>query len=226
MIKFSLLILCGGFGKRMLDLTIDTPKPLLKFNNKTLLDNTIDFFLDVGCNEIFINTHYLHKKIESYINKNLYNYPIQLIYEPSILGTGGGVKNIFNYSKNSKICVVNSDIFWQKNNKSDILNFLKDFNDVNHCKISLSKKNNFYGLHNSKGDFNIQNGIISNWLEGNDAIYYSGLQIVSKNIFENTKNIFPMNDIWNKLIIDKNLIGGLITSKILHIGDKSSFDNL
>ena len=31
-----------------------------------------------------------------------------------VLITGGGVKNIFNYTKNSKVCVVNSDIFWIK----------------------------------------------------------------------------------------------------------------
>ena len=30
MTEFSLLILCAGFGKRMLDLTSETPKPLLK----------------------------------------------------------------------------------------------------------------------------------------------------------------------------------------------------
>ena len=224
--KFSILILSAGFGKRMLNLTIDTPKPLLKFNNKTLLGNTINFFLEVGCDEIFINTHYLHNKIENYINKNFYNYPIQLIYEPSILGTGGGVKNIFNYTKNKKICVVNSDIFWQSNNKLDILNFLKNFNDITHCKLLLSSYNNIYGLKNEKGDFNIENGIISNWIEGNNMIYYSGLQIVSKKIFENRIKTFAMNDIWNHLIIDKNLKGELIQSKILHIGDKSSFHNL
>ena len=224
--KFSILILSAGFGKRMLNLTIDTPKPLLKFNNKTLLSNTINFFLEVGCDEIFINTHYLHNKIENYINKNFYNYPIQLIYEPSILGTGGAVKNIFNYTKNKKICVVNSDIFWQPNNKLDILNFLKNFNDITHCKLLLSSYRNIYGLKNEKGDFNIENGIISNWIEGNNMIYYSGLQIISKKIFENTIKTFPINDIWNHLIIDKNLKGELIQSKILHIGDKSSFHNL
>ena len=55
--NFSVIILCAGFGQRMLDLTLNTPKPLLKINNKTLLGNTINFFLDIGCSEIFINTH-------------------------------------------------------------------------------------------------------------------------------------------------------------------------
>ena len=226
MAKSSLLILCAGFGKRMFDLTSNIPKPLLKFNNKILLGNTIDFFQDIGFNEIFINTHYLHKKIETYIDKNYNDSSLNLIYEPSILRTGGGVKNIFNYTKNNKICVVNSDIFWLIDNKIHIVEFLKDFNDVTHCKLLLSKKNNFYGLKNSKGDFNIRNGIISNWIEGNEIIFYSGFQVVSKHIFKNTKNIFSINDVWNSLIASKKLKGSIINSKILHIGDKNSYHNL
>ena len=224
--NFSLLILCAGFGRRMLELTKNSPKPLLKFNNKTLLINTINFFKDIGCNEFFINTHYLHNKIESYIYKNLNHYPLNIIYEPLILGTGGGIKNIFNYTKSKNICVVNADIFWKKNNKSEIINFLKDFNDIKHCKILLSKENNFFGLKKNKGDFDIKNGNVSKWMLGNEIIFYSGLQIVSKNIFDKRSNIFSMNDIWNNLIGDKNLKGELIQSNILHVGDKNSFEHL
>ena len=31
---FTLMILCAGFGSRMLNLTRSTPKPLLKYKNK------------------------------------------------------------------------------------------------------------------------------------------------------------------------------------------------
>ena len=55
--NFTLMILCAGFGSRMLNLTRSTPKPLLKYKNKVLLKNTIDFFTNIGCDEILINTH-------------------------------------------------------------------------------------------------------------------------------------------------------------------------
>ena len=35
------LILCAGFGKRLLPLTQSTPKPLLKIGQITLLERTI-----------------------------------------------------------------------------------------------------------------------------------------------------------------------------------------
>tara|TARA_Y100000768_G_scaffold296913_1_gene230748 strand:- start:1031 stop:1708 length:678 start_codon:yes stop_codon:yes gene_type:complete len=223
--NLSILILCAGFGKRMLDLTTDVPKPLLKIRNRIILGNTINFFKDIGFSKIFINTHYLHKKIEKYIINN-FNNSVNLIYEPSILGTGGGVKNIFNYTKNHKICVVNSDILFLKDNKKDLLKFLQDADSVMHGKILLSENKNFFGLKKMNGDFNISNGNISKWKKGNDIIFYSGIQILSKNIFQNTSNIFSINDIWDKLIINKKLKGSFIQSKILHVGDKKSFYEL
>ena len=88
--NFTLMILCAGFGSRMLNLTRSTPKPLLKYKNKVLLKNTIDFFTNIGCDEILINTHYLHHKIKKYLDKNFKKYPIPVSYThltlPTIVG--------------------------------------------------------------------------------------------------------------------------------------------
>ena len=222
--KFSLLIMCAGFGSRMLDLTNKKPKPLLEIKNVTLLENSINFFLSIGCNKIFINTHYLYKDIENFIKKNFKDYPISLVYEPVILGTGGGIKNIFNFTKKENILVSNSDILWQDKNKKDIINFAKDINDIKNCKLLLSKEKNFLGLKSSNGDFRIINNKVSRWTKGDEIIFYSGLQIVSPNIFKNTTNIFPINTIWDNLIKQNNLLGELIDSKITHLGDKKSFE--
>ena len=222
--SFSLMIMCAGFGSRMLDLTKNKPKPLLEIKNITLLENSINFFLSIGCNRIFINTHYLYKDIENFIKKNFKDYPISLVYEPVILGTGGGIKNIFNFSKKENILVSNSDILWQDKNKKDIINFARDINHIKNCKLLLSKEKNFLGLKSSNGDFRIINNKVSRWTKGDEIIFYSGLQIVSPNIFKNTTNVFPMNTIWDNLIKQNNLIGEVIDSKITHIGDKKSFE--
>ena len=223
--SFSLMIMCAGFGSRMLDLTKNKPKPLLEIKNITLLENSINFFLSIGCNRIFINTHYLYKDIENFIKKNFKDYPISLVYEPVILGTGGGIKNIFNFTKKENILVSNSDILWQDKNKLDIINFARDINDIKNCKLLLSKEKNFLGLKSSNGDFRIINNKVSRWTKGDEIIFYSGLQIVSPNIFKNTTNVFPMNTIWDNLIKQNNLIGEVIDSKITHIGDKKSFED-
>ena len=222
--KFSLLIMCAGFGSRMLDLTNKKPKPLLEIKNVTLLENSINFFLSIGCNKIFINTHYLYEDIENFITKKFKDYPISLVYEPLILGTGGGIKNIFNFIKKENLLVSNSDILWQDKNKNDIINFTRDINKVKNCKLLLSEEINFSGLKSSNGDFRIINNKVLRWSKGDEIIFYSGLQIVSPNIFKNTTNIFSMNTIWDNLIEQNNLLGELIESKITHLGDKKSFE--
>ena len=72
----------------------------------------------------------------------------------------------------------------------------------------------------------IRNNIISNWSKGNEVIFYSGLQVVSKNIFDKTTNSFPINDVWNDLIVDKKLKGSLMQTNLTHVGDKNSFEEL
>ena len=42
------LILCAGFGKRLNPLTLKTPKPLLKLNNLTMLENCINLNVKLG----------------------------------------------------------------------------------------------------------------------------------------------------------------------------------
>ena len=125
-------------------------------------------------------------------------------------------------TKRKNICVVNSDIFWTKKNKSHIQYFLGNHCDVSHCKMLLSKDINFLGLKKENGDFYLKGNVVINWKSKNEKLYYSGLQIVSKNIFNNRKKIFPMNEIWTKLIKKNQITGYVIPSKIRHIGDKKS----
>ena len=44
------LILCAGLGKRLNPLTLEKPKPLLKLNNITFLENTINLIKELGLN--------------------------------------------------------------------------------------------------------------------------------------------------------------------------------
>ena len=42
------LILCAGFGKRLNPLTLDTPKPLIKLKNVTVLETCINLIENLG----------------------------------------------------------------------------------------------------------------------------------------------------------------------------------
>ena len=64
------MILAAGYGKRLLPLTLDCPKPLLKIGDETLLSNTIKFLQKYGINQVVINIHYLGDQIINYLHTN------------------------------------------------------------------------------------------------------------------------------------------------------------
>ena len=63
------LILCAGYGKRLNPLTLAEPKPLLKVNEITLLENCINLIKSLGIKKIILNTFYLKEKYSSLQNR-------------------------------------------------------------------------------------------------------------------------------------------------------------
>ena len=61
------IIMCAGFGKRLKPLTNKVPKPLLKIDNKSLLENTIDLLFKLNINKIFLNSHHLSQQIKRFL---------------------------------------------------------------------------------------------------------------------------------------------------------------
>ena len=52
------LILCAGLGTRLNPLTLKTPKPLLKLNDKTMLEVCINLTIKLGVQKI-LSTHFI-----------------------------------------------------------------------------------------------------------------------------------------------------------------------
>ena len=51
-------ILVGGYGARLKSITSSTPKPLLKFHNKSFLNYLIDFYIDQGVSNVLLLCSY------------------------------------------------------------------------------------------------------------------------------------------------------------------------
>lgn len=126
------LILAAGFGKRLLPFSKYMPKPLFPIGGRPNLDLIIQNLIDAGCKAIIINTHYLHKDIDSFINTQKYSIPVATRYEPVILGTGGAIKNAADFWDDQPFIVINSDIV------TDIdLRKVYDFHLSHHYPVTL-----------------------------------------------------------------------------------------
>ena len=120
------LILCAGYGKRLQPLTLQTPKPLLKFRKSSMLEHTIKFIENLGIKKIKINTFHLEKKIFDFVSNHPSKNNIQVISDgKDILGTGGGILNLMNYSDEDDFLVFNPDTYWNSN-YSKIVNNMCD----------------------------------------------------------------------------------------------------
>ena len=93
------LILCAGYGKRLNPMPLKTPKPLIKINEITLLENSINFLEKLEIKNIKINTFYLHDQIKNFVLNHKSNSNIEIFNDGNIiLETGGGILNLINTS--------------------------------------------------------------------------------------------------------------------------------
>ena len=110
------LILCAGYGKRLNPLTLTKPKPLLRINETTILENCIKLIESLEIENVIINTFYLKKKIEDFINIKKFNLDIKIVNDgKTILNTGGGILNMMETSSDSDFLTLNPDTICDKN---------------------------------------------------------------------------------------------------------------
>ena len=218
------IILAAGFGKRLLPLTKELPKPLLEIGGKKLIEYSIDLLRENNITEIIINSHYLHEKISEFITKKYPN--ISLSYEKNILDTGGGILNAMSFFDQENFFVLNSDTVWTRN-YSDDLHKLKEVFKNGNSKAALllaHKKDSFD--KNLSGDFSLdQNNLLNK--SSNDYIY-TGCQLLNPDIFNLKKrgDIFSMNEIWNDLIAQESLNGCLSSCSFLHATNLEIYNQL
>lgn len=74
------VFIAAGFGSRLVPITLNTPKPLIRVKGKRIIDSLLDAVLDAGIEEIYIVRGYLSEQFDQL----LYKYPmIKFIENPA-----------------------------------------------------------------------------------------------------------------------------------------------
>ena len=220
------LILCAGYGKRLNPLTLVEPKPLLKVNEITLLENCINLIKSLGIKKIILNTFYLKEKIESFVEIKKFDLDITIINDgKKILNTGGGILNMMNSSNDSDFLILNPDTVWNQGYLEKIKD-MENFYFTNQIKnILLLVNKNLSFDKKLKGDFNLLKNKIKKDLQ-NDLIY-TGCQIMNKDLFNShSVSDFSISEVWNRLIIKNELYGYESIESFYHLTNLEIYKEL
>jgi len=165
----TILIMGGGFGKRLGRLTKNCPKALLIFDNKPLLQHLIEHIKKSGFYNVLISVFFLKNKIKKFIKtKKFFSININFLEEKKPLGTIGSLKLIRKISNNFIVinCDTISDINYyeilkfHKQSKALLTIGVKNFQYKNPYGIIKTKNNRFISFSEKPElDFNINAGI-------------------------------------------------------------------
>jgi mannose-1-phosphate guanylyltransferase len=83
------LLLAAGLGTRLRPLTDTVPKVMVDIAGRPLLDRWLAMLFAGGIERILVNTHYLAPVIQGFVRSSPWSGAVDLVDEPSLLGTGG-----------------------------------------------------------------------------------------------------------------------------------------
>ena len=219
-------ILCAGFGKRLIPLTLNTPKPLIKLNNIAVLETCINLIESLGIQQIILNTFYLKDQIHNFINNKKFKSKISIIEDgENILDTGGGINNMMKHTNEDDVLIFNPDTIWKKHYSNEIIEMEKMYFSKKLKNILLLVKKELSFDKNLNGDFDLKENLIIN--DNEKKFIYTGCQIMNKKLVSDFKDkIFSITTVWNDLIEKKELYGFETNNNFYHLTDLETFRKL
>ena len=117
------VILAAGVASRLRPLTDNMPKCLLKVNGKTLLERTLDNFIDNGISDFLIVTGYLQNMIIDFVTANYPKINVKFI-ENKDYSTTNNIYSLYlaeEFAKGEDFILSDSDILFSKDIISALL---------------------------------------------------------------------------------------------------------
>lgn len=104
------VIMAGGMGTRLGELTRHTPKPMLEVGKKSILENLIDIFCDHGFNQFYVSVNYKAEVIKQYFGDGSeFGARIKYLEEKMRLGTAGCL-SLIDEEISEPFFVINGDV--------------------------------------------------------------------------------------------------------------------
>ena len=127
------IFIAAGFGSRLVPITLNTPKPLVRVKGKRIIDTLIDACLEAGIDEIYIVRGYLAEQFDQL----KYKYPMIKFIENPIYNEANNISSAMvarylmknAYILEADLFVSNPKIIRKYNYQSNVLGIWKERTD-------------------------------------------------------------------------------------------------
>lgn len=191
------MILAAGRGERMGELTLNTPKPLLRANGKYLIEYAIESLKEADITDIVINVSYHGDQIKTALGDGK-QYGVNILYseEQERLETGGGIFQALPLLGQEPFIVMSSDIITDY----PLQKLPKKLDGLAHL-IMVDNP-----VYHERGDFGIKNGRID--FAAKPTLTFASLGVYSPNLFKNcTAGHFRLTQLLNPAIESGQISG-------------------
>lgn len=105
------VLMAGGFGRRLRPLTEHTPKSMLNVGSKPILETILDQFIGAGFYRFFISTHYKAQHLQKHFGDGSdWGVSIEYIHEDEPLGTAGALGLLPKNIPGLPVLLMNGDL--------------------------------------------------------------------------------------------------------------------
>jgi len=213
----GVMIFAAGFGRRLMPLTENCPKPMIDVCGRPMIDYALGHAVGVGADPIIVNTHYQADVLEDY----LANTGATTLREtPDILDTGGGLLNALDYFGTIPVWTLNPDAYWVGENPLAFV--LRHWSPESMDALLLCLEPQSAFASQSTGDFSTD---ADGRLSRGGGLIYGGVQIFKTHGLKDiTKPAFSLNEVWNDYQSQGKLFGCVYPGHWFDLGNLAGLE--
>jgi len=218
MIKVA--ILAGGLGKRLGSLTLDTPKSMIKINNKPFIEWQLNLLSKKGVSEVVLCTSHYSQIIKDYVEDGK-RFNIEVKYSddgPDQLGTGGAIRNAIDILGDS-FMVMYGDSYLD----IDYFEVEKVFGESNFpAMMTIYRNMGKYDLSNVLFETSIIKKYSKKNVNSNFQYIDFGLSLFKSEVFKEIKKgtYLDLADLCEELAENGKLAGFEVKNRFYEVGSK------
>ena len=201
--KNTVVLMVGGLGKRLMPLTEELPKPMLKVGNNPILQTIIEGFSKDGFTNFIMCLGYKSDIIQNYFKDGkAFGVNIEYVVESKRMGTAGAL-TLINKRMTEPFFVMNGDILTNVNYEQ-----LLDFHEANNAMATMCVRE--YDIEVPYGVVEVNNENILSIEEKPTHKFFvnSGIYLLNPNCIDliPDNKLYDMPSLFEKLISNREKV--------------------